>query len=179
MYDLVSEELQTLFVTVSFTRNQLIALGSSAVVVVVGIGSYLVSVRNQNCASYERQLISNIKDGNKLLEQSRAQYIKKFEINDLATDMETINFRAGQEEKESQNYRSWNNIRYSYLKTCGGSGRYEKWASTPEVKPLLDADGSLRDEIDKIKKADESQDVEDMRQNERQYQEAMRQFNNL
>ncbi len=162
----------------NLTRNQLIALGSAVVVVGGGVGGYALSVKNQNCLSYERQLVSNLKVGLDGLTDTVDQLKKQYKNNDLATDVETMNFTLRQDQEDSRNYQQWNNIVYSYDRTCG-TGRYERWRSSSVVKPLLDTDNYLRAEIEKLKEQNQAQNVSNMRAAERQMNEAMEQLNNL
>jgi hypothetical protein len=165
-------------VKTTLTRNQLIAIGSAVVVVGGGIAGYAASVKNQNCLSYERQLESNLKVGNTLLAETVAQIKKQYKNNDMATDLETMNFTIQQDQKDASNYQQWNNVAYSYDRTCG-TGRYDAWRASPAVKPLLDTDNSLRAEIDKLKAEVQAQDVSDLRSSEQQFNEAVDQLKNL
>jgi hypothetical protein len=161
----------------ALTRTQLIAIGSAVVVVGVGVGVHAASVKNQNCLSYERQLESNLKVGNAGLAETVAQLKKQYKNNDAATDIETFNFTMQQDEKDARNYQQWNNVAYSYDRTCG-TGRYKGWRASPVAKPLLDTDASLRAEIEKLKDQNQAQNVSNIRASERQFKEAMDQLNN-
>ena len=89
-----------------------------------------------------------------------------------------MNFTISQADKDARNYQQWNNIIYSYKRTCG-TGRYDAWFASSTVKPLLQTDGSLRDEVDKLKADVQAQDVSDMRKSELEMNAAMEQLNNI
>ena len=164
----------------SFTQTQLIALGAAGAAAVIGLGSvvHAASVRYQNRLSYERQLEANLKEGNRLLTLVRDQSQKNFTQNTLYTAGESLGQAIALAPAQGQNMKQWNDTYYAYRQTYG-QAQYDKWASSPSVKPLLAADSNLRDEIQRLNDATQARNEAEALAAQRQFEQSMAQLQNF
>jgi hypothetical protein len=149
----------------SFTQTQLIALGAAGAAAVIGLGSvvHAASVRHQNRLSYERQLEANQKN---------------FTQNTLYTAGESLGQAIALAPAGAQNMKQWNDTYYAYRQTYG-QAQYDKWASSPSVKPLLAADSNLRDEIQRLNDATQARNEAEALAAQRQFEQSMAQLQNF
>lgn len=116
------------------TRTQTIAAAVAGTIAVVGAGTaiHAASVHEQNCLSYERQLLATFNTQSDLLTEGIGIV---YQINQNPFAAFGFIGRMGSFQAEvAQSIKKENDLVYAYAETCGGK-RLVAWS---ETKPVAD-----------------------------------------